>query len=115
VRFLLDQSAEARIATILTDQGHDATRVGRDHPGGLSDEQVLAIAHQERRVLIANDKDFGELVVRRNLPHAGVVLFRFPLDATAQEKIDALDRLLITHRTQLDRFLVVTPSGIRVR
>ncbi len=115
MRFLLDQSAEARIATCLTAQGHDATRVGRDHPAGLPDERVLAIAHQERRVLIANDKDFGELVVRRKLPHAGVILFRFPLDATAQEKIEALARLLVTHQTQLDRFLVVTPGGVRVR
>ncbi len=115
MRFLLDQSAEARIATFLTNQGHDATRVGRDHPAGLPDERVLAIAYQERRILIANDKDFGELVVRRHHPHAGVVLFRFPLDATAQEKIDALARLLVTHATQLDRFLVVSPSGVRVR
>ncbi len=115
MRFLLDQSAEARIAAFLTDQGHDAARVGRDHPAGIPDDQVLAIAHREQRILIANDKDFGELVFRGGLPHAGVVLFRFPLDATAQEKIAALARLLVTHRTQLDRFLVVTPSGVRVR
>ncbi len=115
MRFLLDQSAEARIATFLTDHGHDATRVARDYPAGLPDEQVLAIAHRERRILIANDKDFGELVFRRGLPHAGVILFRFPLDATAHEKIAALERLLVTHRTQLDRFLVVTPQGVRVR
>jgi predicted nuclease of predicted toxin-antitoxin system len=114
VRFLLDQSAEARIATFLSDHGHDATRVARDYPAGLPDEQVLAIAIRERRVLITNDKDFGELVFRHRLPHAGVVLFRFPLDATAQEKIDALERLLVTHRTQLDRFLVVTARGVRV-
>jgi predicted nuclease of predicted toxin-antitoxin system len=115
VKFLLDQSAEARIAAFLADLGHDATRVGRDHPAGLPDEQVLDIAKREGRILIANDKDFGELVVRRNLPHAGVVLFRFPLDVTAQEKIDALGRLLVTHAAQLDRFLVVTPGGVRVR
>lgn len=98
MRFLLDESAEARIATFLIARGHDATRIGRDYPAALSDEQVLALAHQERRVLIANDKDFGELVVRRRLPHRGVVLFRFPLDATAQEKIRALDRLLAAPR-----------------
>ncbi len=115
MRFLLDQSAEARIATFLNDQGHDATRVGRDHPAGIPDEQVLAIAHQEGRVLIANDKDFGELVVRRRLPHAGVILFRFPVEATAQEKIAAIEHLFTSHPTQLDRFLVVTPQGVRVR
>ncbi len=115
MKFLLDQSAEARIAAFLASQGHDATRVGRDHPAGIPDEQVLAIARAEGRILIANDKDFGELVFRRGLPHAGLVLFRFPLDATAHEKIAALARLLVTHRDQLDGFLVVTPSGVRVR
>ncbi len=114
MRFLLDQSAEARIAAFLTQQGHDATRVGRDHPAGIPDEQVLAIARAEGRILIANDKDFGELVFRRHHPHAGVILFRFPLDSTAQQKIVALARLLDTHRAPLDRFLVVTPRGVRV-
>ena len=115
MRFLLDQSAEARIATFLASQDHDATRIARDYPAGLPDEQVLAIAQREGRILIANDKDFGELVVRRHLPHAGVILFRFPLDATAQAKIAALERLLVTHRARLDRFLVLTPGGVRVR
>ena len=114
MRFLLDQSAEARIAAFLAAHGHDATRVGRDYPPGIPDEQVLAIARREQRVLITNDKDFGELVHRSRLPHAGVILFRFPLDATAQQKIAALERLLVTHGTQLDRFLVVTPRGVRV-
>ena len=114
MRFLLDQSAEARIATFLTDHGHDATRVGRDHPPGLPDEQVLAIAHRERRILITNDKDFGDLIFQRRLPHAGVILFRFPLDSTAQQKIASLERLLRTHRQQLNQFLVVTPRGVRV-
>jgi predicted nuclease of predicted toxin-antitoxin system len=115
VRFLLDQNAEARIATFLARHGHDATRVARDYPAGLPDERVLAIARREGRVLVTNDKDFGELIVRRSLPHAGTILFRFPLDATAQEKIAALEDLLATHATQLDRFLVVTPRGVRVR
>ncbi len=115
MRFLLDESAEARIAAFLTERGHDATRIARDYPAGLPDERVLAIAREEQRILIANDKDFGELVVRRGLPHAGVILFRFPLDATAQEKIRALDRLFASHPTQLSRFLVLTPQGVRVR
>ncbi len=115
MRFLLDQSAEARIATFLTEHGHDATRVARDYPAGIPDERVLAIARAEGRILITNDKDFGELVFRRGLPHAGVILFRFPLDATAQEKITALQRLLASHPTELDRFVVLTPQGVRVR
>jgi predicted nuclease of predicted toxin-antitoxin system len=115
MRFLLDQSAEARIGAFLTDRGHDATRVGRDHPPGLTDEQVLAIAVREGRVPLTNDRDFGELIVRQGLPHAGVIFSRFPLGATAQQKIAALERLLVAHAQQLDRFLVVSPRGVRVR
>ena len=115
MRFLLDQSAEARIAAFLSDRGHDATRVARDYPAGLPDHDVLAIAQNEQRILITNDRDFGELIVRHGHPHAGVIFFRFPPDSTAQEKIAALGRLLVTHAQQLDQFLVVTPRGVRVR
>lgn len=83
MRFLLDESAEARIAGFLTAHGHDATHIGRDYPASLPDEAVLSLAHREQRILISNAKDFGQLVVRKHHPHAGVILFRFPLGSTA--------------------------------
>jgi predicted nuclease of predicted toxin-antitoxin system len=115
MRFLLDQSAEARIGVILVSLGHDATRVGKDHPPGLPDDQVLSIAVTEQRVLLTNDRDFGDLIFRQNQAHAGVVYFRFPLDTTAHQKIAALLDLLETHASDLDKYLVVTPGGVRVR
>lgn len=115
MRFLLDQNAEARIGTFLISIGHDATRVGKDHPPGLPDDQVLAIAVAEERILLTNDSDFGELIFKHHHPHAGVVYFRFPLDSTASQKIAALERLLSSHAGDLDRYLTVTPRGVRVR
>lgn len=113
MRFLLDESAEARIALFLAAHGHDATRIGRDYPASLPDDVVLDLAYREQRILITNDKDFGELVVREHQPHAGVILFRFPLDSTAQQKIRALETLLASYPT-LDQFFVLTPQGIRI-
>lgn len=115
MRFLLDQSAEARIGVSLVSWGHDATRVGRDHPPGLPDSDVLAIAVREQRVLITNDRDFGDLIFRQHHPHTGVIYFRFPLDATADQKIASLHKLLLTHVDHLDKYLTVTPRGVRVR
>jgi predicted nuclease of predicted toxin-antitoxin system len=115
VRFLLDESAEARIAAFLANLGHDARRIGRDYPAGLPDQTVLAIAQSDRCILITNDRDFGELILQRRQPHAGVIFLRFPLDATADQKIAALERLLETHQDRLDQFLVVTPRGVRIR
>ncbi len=114
MRFLLDQNAEVRIAIFLKHHQHDVTRVGRDHPPGIPDVQVLQIAQKEQRILITNDTDFEQLITKRKLPHAGVILLRFPNTATTRQKIAALERLLVTHRTQLDRFLVVTPEGVVV-
>jgi predicted nuclease of predicted toxin-antitoxin system len=87
LRFLLDQSADARLIPHLRAQGHDATRIGREHPHGLPDERVLRIAYEEQRILIATDLDFGDLIVRMRQLH--------------------VDRL--------DRFFVITPQSIRVR
>ena len=115
MKFLLDQSAEERIGTFLSSLGHDAKRVGRDYPPGLPDEQVLEISNTEQRILIANDRDFGELIFRQKMPHSGVIYFRFPLDSTSDQKISSLYVLLSSHQHQVDRFLVVTPRGVRVR
>jgi hypothetical protein len=66
MRFLLDENADARLVSYLTDQGHDVTQIATDYPSGLPDEQVLSLAHQEGRILITNDKDFGEWGLARS-------------------------------------------------
>ncbi len=43
MRFLLDESAEFRIATFLSLAGHDVTAIAHDYPHALSDYDVLAI------------------------------------------------------------------------
>jgi len=114
-RFLLDENAESRIGRHLTSQGHDVSTIAGDHPASLADQEILAISVAERRILITNDRDFGDLIFRQGHTHVGVIYFRLPLDSTAEEKIERLDRLLISHADQLERFLVVTPRGVRVR
>ncbi len=44
---------------------------------GATDEQVLERAVNEKRVLITEDRDFGELVYARGRSSAGVILVRF--------------------------------------
>ncbi len=76
MRFLVDASSGARLVDHLMKIGHDAMRVGRDYPGDLPDREVLAIANRERRILITDDRDFGELIFRLRHPHAGVIYLR---------------------------------------
>jgi predicted nuclease of predicted toxin-antitoxin system len=115
MNFLLDQSADFRLIPHLQALGHDVAAVSRNYPPGLADEDVLAIARQEERILIVADRDFGELIFQQGLAHSGVIFFRLP-GAPLQSKIEQLNRVLNEHAEALTRgaFLVVTPGRIRV-
>lgn len=114
MKFLLDESAEYRLAAFLADQGHDVTAIAHDYPYALTDAEVLRIAQEEQRTLITNDRDFGELAFHRGMSHCGIVLFRLPPGHT-DRKIAALRDLLTSHANRLDQFIVVGQSGIRAR
>jgi predicted nuclease of predicted toxin-antitoxin system len=114
VYFLLDENVDARLSPHLRASGHDVISAV-EYPGaGIPDTDVLAAALRDRRILITNDADFGELILRRGLPHAGVILLRLQTTRLAAKQV-ALDRVLREHGHQLREFLVVTESLVRVR
>ena len=82
---------------------------------GLADEDVLAIARDEQRILIVADRDFGELIFQQGLAHAGVIFFRLP-GASLQTKIEQLNQALDEYAEALKAgaFVVVSPGRIRV-
>jgi predicted nuclease of predicted toxin-antitoxin system len=115
MNFLFDQSADFRLISHLQSLGHDVVAISREYPHSLADEEVLAIARKERRILIVADRDFGELIFHQHRAHAGVIFFRLP-GATLQSKIDHLTSVLADYSDHLKRseFIVVTPGHIRV-
>ena len=115
MKFLLDQSADFRLIPHLKQLGHDVHVTSRNHPSGLPDEDVLAIAREEQRILLVADRDFGELIFHHGIAHTGVIFFRLP-GASLQTKIDQLTMALTDYAKELaaGEFLVVTPSQIRV-
>lgn len=114
MKFLLDENVDFPLAGFLKDLGHDVTAVAHGYPHALKDTEILAIANQEERVIVTNDQDFGELVFRRGLPHQGVVLFRLRQEGLEIKKA-WLERVITHHADHLDRFIVITDAGIRVR
>lgn len=116
MKFLLDQSIRARLVAHLRALGHDAIRVGKDHPPGLPDTEVLAPARSEARILLTQDKDYVDLVFNRRLPHAGIVFFQLG-NADLPTWIAHLEAVLADHADDLShqRFLVVTLRNAFVR
>lgn len=78
----------------------------------MPDHQILAVAHDEERIVITDDRDFAELVYRRGQSHSGVLYFRLrdTLWSTRQAR---LDYVLEHYAGRLDQFLVVTDSRVR--
>ena len=99
---------------LFTENG-DAIRIGAEFPSGLANPDVLAIARREQRILITDDRDFGELVFHLRQPHAGVIYLRLGDEATLATRTARLTHVLEGYRDQLDRFLIVSRHRVRVR
>ena len=76
MRFLANENFPADAVTQLKAAGHDIVWVRTAAPG-MKDEDVLAWAAREARIVLTFDKDFGELAFRYGLPaECAIILFR---------------------------------------
>lgn len=114
MRFPFDQSADFRLIRHLEGLGHDVQAISREHPAGIPDQQVITIAVREQRILVTADLDFGDLVIKGGMAHAGILLIRLP-GMSLTTKIARLDHVLAAYADQLSQFVVVTERAIRVR
>jgi predicted nuclease of predicted toxin-antitoxin system len=114
MRFLLDESIDIRLADYLREHGHDVVTVAADYQPSIPDTEVLAIAERKGRMLLTNDRDFGQLVFLHGQPHAGVLYFRLGTFEVAP-LASRLEQVLRDYSEHLDEFLVVTPRSVRVR
>jgi predicted nuclease of predicted toxin-antitoxin system len=114
MKFLLDACASSRsLRSLLADLGHDVCSVFDIDPRA-SDEVILALALQDARVLITEDKDFGELVFVHRLPHPAIVRF---VELRVEEQVEAMLELLDRYSAELEAraLIVVTKGRVRIR
>ena len=84
-----------------------------DEARGMDDEEIIQKALLEQRVLITNDKGFGEKVFRDGRLHGGVILLRLQ-DERSAPKLAVLSDLLAAYPNEIaDSFLVVTETQVR--
>ena len=94
--------------------GHDIVWVRTAAPGS-ADEDILAWAEREQRVLLTFDQDFGELAWRAGLPATcGIVLFRMPMPPPLEVGTEIAARL--GERSDWPgHFSVIQPGRVRMR
>lgn len=113
MRFVADEGCDFAVVRALRSAGHDVVAIAEISPA-IEDSAVLNLARDQRRVLLTEDKDFGELLYARGEKSLGVILLRFPVGARGSmvdTVLDAVGRL----RTKLQsRFVVLEPGRIRI-
>lgn len=110
--FLLDVCVSSRSLTaFLVAQGHDVVSALAIDPSA-SDEHLLALALQDDRVLITEDKDFGELVFVQARLHGPLVRV---VELSVDEQVRAVGELLDQYLHELTGHVIVTVTRIRRR
>jgi predicted nuclease of predicted toxin-antitoxin system len=113
-KFIVDECTGIAVAHFLRTQGFDAVSVSEESPQ-TSDLDILRRAVAEQRIVVTNDKDFGEMVYRDNYRHRGVLLLRLADDRVVT-KIRVVAAVLSQYVDRLqDRFVVATEQNIRIR
>ena len=112
MRFLVDECTGPAVARWLRARQHEVFSV-YDQARGATDEEIIRKAFDEGRILVTNDKDFGELIYRERRPHKGVILLRLE-DERTPNKIEVIRNLLQSHGERLgNQFVVVTEQQVR--
>ena len=113
MRVLLDTCVWGKAKADLSRAGHDTEWTG-DWDEDPGDEEILRLAHEQSRVLVRLDKDFGELAVAFGRPHSGIVRL---VGMSAREQgplcVDILDRY--GEELAAGAIVTVEPGRIRIR
>ena len=114
MKFLLDVCVASNVLSkTLNDLGHDVLSA-RDGYASASDRALLDLAYREERVLVTEDKDFGELVFSLRLPHPCIVRFD---GLTVTDQATAIGNLIERHSAAMRQgaIIVVTRNRVRIR
>ena len=115
MKLLADECCDRIIVTALRDAGHDDVRYLCEESTGADDKTILQQAYQDERIIVTEDKDFGELVHRLHYETRGIVLIRIS-DTMRPAKARRVHERTRRHGDQLsDRFVVVEAHQTRFR
>jgi predicted nuclease of predicted toxin-antitoxin system len=113
LRFLADESCDFGVVNALRAEGYNVLALTEITTRSV-DSQVIAQAYHEKRILITEDKDFGQLVFASQADSAGVILIRYPGNARKSLQ-EAIVKLIHEQGEDIaNAFIVMQPGYIRI-
>lgn len=111
--FLADESCDFAVVRALRSAGYDVLAIAELAPQ-TPDTEVIDLAADKRRVLLTEDKDFGQLVYAELRESSGVILIRFPTAEREALPATVLDAVNELQERLFGAFIVLTPQRIRI-
>jgi predicted nuclease of predicted toxin-antitoxin system len=117
VKFLIDQNRSPRLGALLRDAGHDAVHTLEVGLEEAEDDELLALAAEQQRIVVSGDTDFGALLALAHRRSPSVILFRARHMPSAADQAAVILGYLddLADDLRHGAVVVITDDRIRVR
>ena len=111
---LADENIDQRLVSSLRLAGISVYSVAESSPG-ITDEKVMRLSENLGALILTDDKDFGEIVFRKQRSCPGIVLLRLTgvdYSRKADQVIQVIDKC---SSEMIGKFVVITEERVRMR
>ena len=116
MRLLVDEALQDAVAHRLAESGHDVTHVRLLGLAGHTDDEVMALALQQDRVLVTTDTDFGTILALTGAAGPSVLLLRGVSDSVTDRVAAILDVLpRVEYELSQGAVVVIEEDRYRIR
>lgn len=111
---LEDENIDTNLVSILRSKNIEVFHIKEGHRG-VPDEEVILLSKNPPRIILTEDKDFGEWVYAHQERDISVILLRYSVKET-ESIISILLNLILSKGDGLyGKFTTVTTQKIRIR
>ncbi len=114
MKFIMNENIPKTVIIRLRELGHDVLSV-KESMRAQNDTLILERAQQDERIIVTQDKDFGELAFKRKLAsRCGIILFQL----SGKNRDQDIHQIIQTIESRSDwfgNFSVVKDFCIRMR
>lgn len=111
---LADENIDQRLVSSLRLAGISVYSVAESSPG-ITDEEVMTLSENLSAMILTDDKDFGEIVFRKQRSCRGIVLLRLT-GVDYSRKADHVIKVIDRYGSEMiGKFVVITAERVRIR
>ncbi len=111
---LADENIDQRLVSSLRLAGISVYSVAESSTG-ITDEEVMRLSEDLGALILTDDKDFGEIVFRKQRSCPGIVLLRLT-GVDHSRKADQVIQVIKRYGSEMiGKFVVITAERVRIR